>query len=115
MNDDFMTLLDKYRNEQQPQLEQPHGFALEQIELPDGDKPLVDTEAFYMEQQQPLQQVQQNQQNQPQLMQGLLGKTDDLANNLIAQSQAQTQQAMQASISRVISSPRAPAIILRWV
>ncbi len=88
MNDDFMTLLDKYRQEQQP-----HGFALERIELPDGDKPLVDTEAFYMEQQQP----QQVEQSQPQFMQGLLGKTDDLANGLIAQSQAQTQQAMQAS------------------
>lgn len=88
MNDDFMTLLDKYRQEQQP-----HGFALERIELPDGDKPFVDTEAFFMEQQQP----QQVEQNQPQLMQGLLGKTDDLANGLIAQSQAQTQQAMQAS------------------
>lgn len=90
MNDDFMTLLDKYRNEQQP-----HGFALERIELPDGDKPLVDTEAFFMEQ--PLQQVNQSQQNQPQFMKGLLGKTDDIANGLIAQSQAQTQQAMQAS------------------
>lgn len=88
MNDDFMTLLDKYRQEQQP-----HGFALERIELPDGDKPFVDTEAFFMEQQQP----QQAEQSQPQFMQGLLGKTDDLANGLIAQSQAQTQQAMQAS------------------
>lgn len=88
MNDDFMTLLDKYRQEQQP-----HGFALERIELPDGNKPFVDTEAFFMEQQQP----QQVEQNQPQFMQGLLGKTDDLANGLIAQSQAQTQQAMQAS------------------
>jgi hypothetical protein len=87
MNDDFMTLLDKYRQEQQP-----HGFALERIELPDGDKPLVDTEAFFMEQQQP----QQNQQNN-QFMQGLLGKSDDLANGLINQSQAQTQEAMQAA------------------
>lgn len=87
MNDDFMTLLDKYRNEQDP-----HGFVMEKVELPDGDKPLVDTEAFFVEQQQP----QQNQQNN-QFMQGLLGKSDDLANSLINQSQAQTQEAMQAA------------------
>ena len=46
-----------------------------------------------MEQQQP----QQVEQSQPQFMQGLLGNTDNLANGLIAQSQAQTQQSMQAS------------------
>lgn len=68
MGDEFTTLLEKYR------------------------QPNNEMEGIFIYQQEPAQEANQNQQ----VIQGLLGNSSNLANNLLAQSQQQTAEAMNA-------------------
>lgn len=69
MNDEFMTLLDRYR--------QP---------------PNQNMEGIFIYQQEPAQQT-----NSQQMAKGLLGNSADLANNMIGLGQQQAQEAMNSS------------------
>lgn len=87
MNDEFMTLLDKYRQDQQPI--QPISYGVDMQVMSDGSN-LLPNNDVQMQSSATGQEMQQT-------LRGLLGNNNDLTNQMMAQANAQTQQAMQGA------------------